>query len=70
MSDKPLIGDLISVRYRGEWLAGYVISVEGRDFIVRFYDNSVPDKALITTSFQTIEQRGWMLVKTPNTCQG
>ena len=64
------IGDILTVRYRGEWLAGYVILAEGRTFIVRFYDDNVPDKALITSSFQTIEQRGWMLVKTPNTCQG
>jgi hypothetical protein len=70
MSDKPLVGDLISARYRGEWLAGYVISVEGRTFIVRFYGDNVPDTSFITTSFQTIDQRGWMLVKTPNTCQG
>jgi len=67
--DIPVIGDLISVRYRGEWLAGYVISVEGREFLVRFYDDSVPDKSLIISRFQTIQQRGWSLVKTPNTCQ-
>lgn len=68
--DRPLIGDLISVRYRGEWIAGYVVNVFGRDFLARFFDAAVPDKWLKTTSFQTIEQRGWMLVKTPNTCQG
>jgi hypothetical protein len=67
--DTPLVGDLISVRYRGDWLSGYVISVKGRDFIVRFYDDSVPDKSLIISRFQTIQQRGWSLVKTPNTCQ-
>lgn len=67
--DIPAIGDLMSVRYRGEWLAGYVISVEGREFLVRFYDDSVPDKSLIISRFQTTQQRGWSLVKTPNTCQ-
>jgi hypothetical protein len=68
--DKPLIADLIHVRYRGEWVAGYVINVVKRDFLVRFFDTTIPEKWLKTTSFQTIEQRGWKLVKTPNTCQG
>lgn len=66
----PLVADLITVRHRGEWLHGFVISVEGRDFIVRFYDSTVPDKRLTNSRFQTIEQKGWMLQKTPNTCNG
>lgn len=70
MVDTPLVGDLITVRYRGEWVKGFVISVEGRDFTVRPYDDAIPDLTRNIGRFQTVQQRGWWLEKVPNTCQG
>lgn len=70
MIDTPNIGDLVHVRHRGEWLVGYIIVVEGKDFIVRLYDDTVPDKRLRINRFQTIDQRGWVFDKVPNTCNG
>lgn len=68
--ENVLVGDLITVRYRGEWFKGLVVSIEGKNFMVRFFDDTVPDIMLTNSSFRTIQQKGWMLDKTPNTCQG
>lgn len=68
--ENVLVGDLITVRYRGEWFKGLVASIEGKTFMVRFFDDKIPDIVLTNSSFRTIQQKGWVLDKTPNTCQG
>ena len=70
MVDAPLVGDLITVRYRGEWFKGLVVLIEGKSFMVRFFDDKVPDIMLTNSRFQTVQQKGWWLEKTPVTCQG
>jgi len=66
------VGDLITVRYRGEWKKAFIIVVEsdGRHFTVRFFDDTIPDKDLVYSRFQTVHVRGWMLDSETNTCQG
>ena len=66
------IGDILTVRYRGEWHKAFVVSIgsDGRYFDARFFDDSLPDMSLAYSRFQTIQQRGWVLDSEPNTCQG
>ena len=66
------VGDLITVRYRGEWKKAFIIVVESDDrhFTVRFFDDTIPDKELVYSRFQDHNQRGWWLDNQPNTCQG
>jgi hypothetical protein len=72
-SSDPLVGDLISVRFRGTWYNAFVTSVEGRNFKVRFFDESVnegQEKSLTNSSFQDITQKGWQLHKIEYTLKG
>jgi len=74
--EKPAVSDLIAIRFRGEWLQGYVIAVESdeRHFTARFFDPTINDGKgqidLIDSGFHTIQQKGWTLHKTPKTCNG
>lgn len=59
---KPLIGESLVVRIRGEWMAAEVVAVDGRNFKVRAVSGEVKD--LIDTSHQTVQQKGWDLDRT------
>jgi hypothetical protein len=74
--EKPAVGDLISVRFQGKRYQGYVIAVESdeRHFTARFFDPTINDGKgqidLIDSGFHSIQQKGWTLHKTLQTCNG
>lgn len=58
----PKVGETLSVRFRGEWMAATVMGVVGRDFTVVTTAGDVVH--LKDTSNLTVQQKGWDLDRT------
>ena len=59
---KPMVGESLVVRVRGEWVAATVGEVRGRHFTVYTVTGEV--KELVDTSNLTVQQKGWDLDRT------
>lgn len=59
---KPVSGERLMVRVRGEWVAAAVIEVRGRHFTVHTVTGET--RELVDTSHQTVQQKGWDLDRT------
>ena len=59
---KPVTGESLVVRVRGEWVAATVGEVRGRYFTV--YTTTGEVKELVDTSYLSVEQKGWDLDRT------
>ncbi len=57
--DKPMVGETLSVRFRGEWLKATVMTVDGRDFTVVTVAGDVV--RMKDTSHLSVDQKGWDL---------
>ena len=55
----PKVGETLSVRFRGEWMAATVMGVDGRDFTVVTTAGDVV--RLKDTSHLSVQQKGWDL---------
>lgn len=62
---KPMTGESLVVRVRGEWVAATVGEVRGRHFTVYTVTGEV--RELIDSSYQTVQQKGWDLDRTAAT---
>lgn len=56
---KPMTGESLVVRVRGEWVQATVGEVNGREFTVYTVTGEV--RNLIDTSHLTVQQKGWDL---------
>jgi hypothetical protein len=59
---KPVSGERLMVRVRGEWMQAAVIEVQGRHFTVHTVTGEF--LKLVDTSHQTVQQKGWDLDRT------
>ena len=57
--DKPMVGEGLVVRFRGEWVRATVMTVEGRDFTAVTVAGDVV--RLKDTSHLSVDQKGWDL---------
>lgn len=60
--DKPMTGESLVVRVRGEWVRATVGEVRGRHFTVFTVTGEV--RELVDTSHQAVQQKGWDLDRT------